>query len=95
MLAKLNSFGLSGIEGYLVTIEIDINKGLPGYDIVGMVGTSIKESKERVRSAIKNSALNYPINKITINLAPANTKKDGAFYKSIIFLCIKKKYKKT
>ena len=80
MLSIVKSFGLNGIEGYCVRAEIDINQGLPGYDIVGLVGTAIKESKERVRSAIKNSGLNYPINKITVNLAPANTKKEGPVY---------------
>ena len=80
MLSRVFSFGLNGIEGYCVRAEIDINQGLPGYDIVGLVGTAIKESKERVRSAIKNSGLNYPINKITVNLAPANTKKEGPVY---------------
>ncbi len=80
MLSIINSYGLTGIEGYLVKVEVDINQGLPGYDIVGLVGTSIKESKERVRSAIKNSCLQYPILKITVNLAPANTKKEGPIY---------------
>ena len=80
MLSIGRSFGLNGIEGYCVRAEIDINQGLPGYDIVGLVGTAIKESKERVRSAIKNSGLNYPINKITVNLAPANTKREGPVY---------------
>ncbi len=80
MLSIIKSYGLQGLDGYVVNAEIDINQGLPGYDIVGLVGTAIKESKERVRSAIKNSGLSYPINKITINLAPANTKKEGAIY---------------
>ena len=80
MLSIIKSFGLNGIDGYEVRVEIDINQGLPSYDIVGLVGTAIKESKERVRSAIKNSGFNYPINKITVNLAPANTHKDGPVY---------------
>ena len=80
MLSIVNSYGLTGIDGYKVKVEVDINQGLPGYDIVGLVGTSIKESKERVRSAIKNSCLNYPIHKIIVNLAPADTKKDGPIY---------------
>lgn len=80
MLSTIKSYGLTGINGYLVKCEIDINQGLPGYEIVGLVGTAIKESKERVKSAIKNSGLKYPIVKITINLAPADTKKDGPLY---------------
>lgn len=80
MLAKILSYGLSGITGYPVNIELDINAGLPGYDVVGLADTAIKESKSRVRAAIKNSAFNYPINKIIINLAPADTKKEGSMY---------------
>lgn len=80
MLSIVKSFGLNGITGYEVQTEIDINQGLPGYDIVGLVGTAIKESKERVRSAIKNSGFTYPITKITVNLAPADTKKEGPVY---------------
>lgn len=80
MLSMIKSYGLNGIDGYLIKCEIDINQGLPGYDIVGLVGTAIKESKERVKSAIKNSVLKYPIIKVTVNLAPADTKKEGPVY---------------
>lgn len=80
MLSIVNSYGLSGINGYIIKCEVDISNGLPGYDIVGLVGTSMKESKERVKSAIKNSAFKYPIVKITVNLAPADTKKEGPLY---------------
>jgi len=80
MLAKILSYGLTGITGYPVQIELDINAGLPGYDVVGLADTAIKESKSRVRAAIKNSTYNYPINKIIINLAPADTKKEGSMY---------------
>jgi len=80
MLAILNSIGLSGLDGYKMQVEVDINQGLPGYDVVGLVGTSIKESKERIKSAIKNSALQYPILKIIVNMAPADTKKEGPMY---------------
>lgn len=80
MLAKILSFGISGINGYPVEIEVDVNAGLPSYDVVGLADTAIKESRARVKSAIKNSTYNYPIHKITINLAPANTKKEGSMY---------------
>lgn len=80
MLATVRSYGLNGITGYLIKCEIDINRGLPGYDIVGLVGTATKESKERVKSAIKNSGYKYPIERITVNLAPADTKKEGPVY---------------
>ena len=78
MLAKILSYGLTGITGYPVEIELDINAGLPGYDVVGLADTAIKESKSRVKAAIKNSTYNYPIHKIIINLAPADTKKEGS-----------------
>ena len=80
MLAKINSFALSGVKGYKVDIELDINSGLPSYDVVGLPDTAIKESRERVRSAIKNSGYDYPTKKITVNLAPADTKKEGAIF---------------
>ena len=80
MLAKINSFALNGVNGYKVDIELDINAGLPSYDMVGLPDTAIKESRERVRSAIKNSGYEYPIKKITINLAPADTKKEGPIF---------------
>lgn len=80
MLAKTISFGLNGIEGFPVLIEVDISAGLPGYDVVGLADTAIKESKARVKSAIKNSTYNYPIHKVIINLAPADTKKEGSMY---------------
>lgn len=80
MLAKINGYGLQGIEGYAVQMEIDINNGLPGFEIVGLADTSVKESKERVRSAIKNSGFKLSPKKITVNLAPASIKKEGAVY---------------
>ena len=80
MLAKILSYGLAGISGYPVSIEVDVFAGLPGYDVVGLADTAIKESKSRVKSAIKNSGFEYPIHKITINLAPADTKKEGSMY---------------
>jgi len=80
MLSIVDSFGLIGINGYKVKVEVDINRGLPSFDVVGLADTSIKEAKQRVRSAIKNLGLDFPINKITINLAPADTKKEGSFY---------------
>ncbi len=88
MLAKILSYGLTGIAGYPVTIELDVNAGLPGYDVVGLADTAIKESKSRVRAAIKNSAFDYPINKIVVNLAPADTKKEGSLYDLPIALAI-------
>ena len=80
MLSKITSFALNGLEGVPVDVETDINKGMVSYDLVGLPDTAVKESKERVRSAIKNSAFRFPVNKITINLAPADIKKEGALF---------------
>lgn len=80
MLSKVKSFGLKGIEGFLVDVEVDVSAGLPHCEIVGLADTAIKESKERVRSAIKNSGFEYPVKKITINLAPADIKKEGPLH---------------
>ena len=81
MLSKVLSYGLVGINGYVVEVEIDINNGLPGYEVVGLADTAIKESKERVKSAIKNTPMvDFPKYKVIVNLAPADTKKEGAYY---------------
>ncbi len=80
MLSKVTSFALNGLEGVPVEVETDINKGMVSYDLVGLPDAAVKESKERVRSAIKNSLLRFPVNKITINLAPADIKKEGSHY---------------
>ena len=80
MLAKIKSYGLQGIQGYQVDLEIDVNNGLPNIDMVGLPDTAIKESKERVRSAIKNSGYYFSPQKITVNLAPADVKKEGSIY---------------
>ena len=80
MLAKVKSYALEGLKGYAVDVELDINSGVPGYEMVGLASTATKESKERVRSAIKNSGLQYPAKRITVNLAPADTKKEGPVF---------------
>lgn len=78
MLAKISAYALYGLDGYEVATEVDISNGLPSFEIVGMPDTAVKESKERVRSAIKNSGKSMPTKKITVNLAPASMKKEGA-----------------
>src|SRR5690554_8201288 len=80
MLAKVKSTGLFGIKGYIIDIEVDISNGLPSFDIVGLADTAVKESRERVRSAIKNSGFQFPVKRITVNLAPGDTKKEGPSY---------------
>ena len=80
MLAVVKSVGLSGLQGYMVDVEVDISSGLPGFDIVGLPSMAVKESKDRVRAAVKNCGLNIPVGRITVNLAPANLKKEGPVY---------------
>jgi magnesium chelatase family protein len=90
MVARIESFGLLGIDAFPVTVEIDINPGLPAFEIVGLPDAAVKESKERVRSAIKNSGFNFPPRRITVNLAPADIKKVGPVYDLAMligFLC--------
>ena len=77
MFSKVLSFGLNGIEGFKIDVEVDTSKGLPHYEIVGLPDVAVKESRERVRAAIKNSGYKFPTNRIIINLAPANVKKVG------------------
>ena len=80
MIAKVQSYALLGLEGVCVTVETDVSKGMPSYDIVGLPDAAVKESRERVRSAIKNSAYPFPNHKITVNLAPAYVKKEGSAF---------------
>ena len=80
MIAKIICYALNGLDGVPVEVEADVNKGVPSYEMVGLPDTAVKESKERVRSAIKNSGLLFPMSRITINLAPADLKKEGASF---------------
>jgi len=77
MISKVYSMGLLGLEAYLVEIECDVSRGLPSISVVGLPDPAVKESKERVRSAIKNSGFEYPSERITISLAPADIPKTG------------------
>ncbi|MDD5128176.1 MAG: YifB family Mg chelatase-like AAA ATPase [Candidatus Omnitrophica bacterium] len=88
MISKTNSFGLLGLEAYPVEIEVDVTQGLPSVTLVGLTDTAIKESKERVRSAIKNSGFKWPAQRITVNLAPSDIKKEGACFDLAIALGI-------
>ena len=80
MLSIVKSMSLTGIDGYLISVQVDVSGGMPGWDIVGLPDTSVKEAKERVRTAIKNSGYDLQSRKIIINLAPANTKKEGSLF---------------
>ena len=78
VLAHVESCSLLGIDAYIVDVEVDVSSGLPSFDLVGLPDTSVRESKERVRAAIRNTGYEFPIRRITINLAPADTKKEGS-----------------
>ncbi len=80
MFTSVKSMGLFGMHSYMVHVEIDISGGLPHFDVVGLPNTSVSEAKERVRSATKNSGLTFPGSRITVNLAPADTRKEGTVY---------------
>lgn len=80
MLSKIKSYGLIGLNGYSVTVEVDVSGGIPAYETVGLPDAAVRESKERVRAAIKNSGFDYPVGRITVNLAPADTRKEGSLY---------------
>ena len=80
MLSIIHSAALLGIDAYAVNVEVDLSSGLPAFDIVGMPDSAVKESRERVRTAIKNTGLSFPTKRITVNLAPADTKKEGASF---------------
>lgn len=88
MFARLKSVGLFGIESYMIEVEADVSNGLPGFDIVGLPDASVKESRDRVRAAIKNCGFKFPVSRITVNLAPADKKKEGAAYDLPILLSI-------
>ncbi|MBU5677404.1 YifB family Mg chelatase-like AAA ATPase [Alkaliphilus sp. MSJ-5] len=80
MLAKVKTCCITGLIVTMIEVEVDIANGLPNVNVVGLPDTSIKESKERVRAAIKNSELDFPLKRITINLSPADTKKEGSHF---------------
>ncbi len=88
MFARLNSIGLYGMEAFGVTVEADIANGLPGFDLVGLPDTAVKESRDRVRSALKNAGFSFPMSRITINLAPADKRKEGPIYDLPMLLAI-------
>lgn len=80
MLSIVKTMCLNGLEGYCIEVQVDITGGMPCFEIVGLPDTSIKESKERIKSAIKNSNIEFPSRRILVNLAPADVKKEGSGY---------------
>jgi len=88
MVSKIRSLGLMGIGGYEVSVECFLSNGLPAFDVVGLPDTAVKEARDRVRAAIKTAGLSFPVSRLTVNLAPADTKKAGTVYDLPILLGI-------
>ena len=86
MLSTIRSLGVKGIGGYEVTVECYVTNGLPGFDVVGLPDAAVKESRERVRAAVKSNGFKFPTSRVTVNLAPADTKKAGTVYDLPILL---------
>ena len=80
MFSTINSLGVSGIGGYLVSVEVYITNGLPHFEVVGLPDAAVKEARERVHAAVKNSGFRFPVSRLTVNLAPADKKKTGTVY---------------
>lgn len=80
MFCRVNSIGISGMDGYLVKVEADVSNGLPGFSMVGYLGSEVKEARDRVLTAIKNSGFQCPPRKITVNLSPADVRKGGTAF---------------
>ncbi len=88
MFSRLKSVGLYGMDSYMIELEADISTGLPAFDIVGLPDAAVKESRDRIRAAIKNCGFKFPISRITVNLAPADRKKEGSVYDLPMLLAI-------
>lgn len=80
MLSKVKSMSLQGLDGILVDVQVDVSSGMPNWEVVGLPDATVKESKERVRTAIKNSGYEFESRRIVINLAPADKRKEGSFF---------------
>ena len=88
MFAAVSSMGLNGMEGYPVTVELDASKGMPSFEIVGLPDASVRESRDRVRSALKNCGFDLPVSKMVANLAPADIRKAGPLYDLPLLLAL-------
>ena len=88
MVSKITSIGLFGIDAYTVYAEADISRGNSSFDIVGLPDSAVRESRDRVRAAIKNSGYKFPLGHITVNLAPADVKKEGSVYDLPVLLAL-------
>lgn len=90
MLSLIYSMGILGMDAYPVSVEIDLSQGIPAFDVVGLPDATVRESRERVRAAMKNNGFEFPISRITANLAPADVRKEGAVYDVPLLLALLK-----
>lgn len=88
MFAEISSFGLFGLNAFPVEVEIETSRGIPQFDIVGLADTVVRESRERIRSALRSCDIKFPVNSVMINLAPASTKKSGSVYDMAILTAV-------
>ncbi len=90
MFSRVQGIGIFGLNSYMIEVEADVSNGLPSFDIVGLPDAAVKESRDRVRAAIKNCGYKFPVGRITVNLAPADHKKEGSLYDLPVLLAILK-----
>ncbi|MCY1713068.1 YifB family Mg chelatase-like AAA ATPase [Caproiciproducens galactitolivorans] len=90
MVSRSYSMGLYGMEAFVVAVEADVSVGLPGFEVVGLPDAAVRESRDRVRSAMKNCGFQFPVHKITVNLAPADKRKEGPIYDLPLFIALMK-----
>lgn len=90
MVSRLNSLGIFGMDAFVVEVEASISKGLPAFDLVGLPDAAVKESRDRVRSALKNCGFEFPVSRITVNLAPADIRKEGPIYDLPVLIALLK-----
>ena len=88
MVVTVRSLGLTGISGYEVSVECFLSGGLPAFEVVGLPDAAVREARERVRAAVKNCGVRFPVSRITVNLAPAGQRKEGTLYDLPILLGI-------
>ena len=91
MFAKINSLGLLGLNAFSVYVEVEASKGLESFDIVGLADAAVRESRERIRSALRCSGINFPSRRVMMNLAPADVRKTGSVHDlaiAVALLCV-------
>lgn len=90
MFAKINSLGLFGLNAFRVDVEIEISRGIPVFDIVGLPDIVVKESRERIKASMRSCDFEFPVARVMVNLAPAGTRKSGSVHDMAIFMAVMK-----